>query len=319
MRQYVARRVLIIIPTLILVTIAVAGLIRLTPGDVLVAQIAEVGFLKGEDLARARKELGLDKPFHAQYISWIGNVARGDFGNSMFTFRSVRSEIGRTLPVTVQLGAMALLVGVLIGIPVGVYSALRQDTIGDYISRVAAIVGVAAPHFWIATLFIVFAATWAGYFPPLRYYGPLDNLGSNLRTLVFPAIILGVGLAAGTTRMVRSSTLEVIRQDYVRTAYAKGLSRQVVITRHVLKNAFIPVITIVGGQAAFLMGGSVIIESVFSLPGMGRLTLLAIQTRDYTQLQANVLIFSFMVLFLNFLVDVSYGWFDPRIRYGGSS
>ena len=315
MWRYVARRLLAMIPVVILVTFFTAGLIRLVPGDVLLAQIAEGGFVDKADLDKIRHQMGLDRPFHIQYGEWLWDAVRGDFGTALATFKDARGEIQRTIPVTIQLGIMANILGMAVAIPIGLYSALRQDTIGDYLSRFVAIVGIAVPHFWVATLFIVFAAVWFGWFPPLRYSGPTQGLADNMRSLIPPAIILGFGLSATAMRMIRSSTLEVIRQDYVRTARAKGLSEQVVIMRHVLKNAFIPVITIIGTRAAYLFGGSVIMETVFNLPGLGRLTWMSIQQRDYVQLQANVLIFAMMVVILNFLVDLSYAWFDPRIKY----
>lgn len=315
MRQFIARRLLAMIPTLIFITVAVAGLIRLAPGDVILAQIGEAGFANPELLETFRKEMGLDKPFHIQYLSWVGGIFQGDLGVSMSTFQKARSHIFSTLPVTIQLAFMAMILGLTVAVPVGLFSALRQDTVGDYVARVIAILGVAVPHFWIGILFLVFMALWFNFAPPLQYKALVNDPLSNLRQMIFPAMILGSGLSASAMRMIRSTTLEVIRQDYIRTAYAKGLSERLVVVRHVMKNAFIPVITIVGGQMAFLMGGSVIMETLFNLPGIGRLTYHSVNTRDYVQLQANILIFASWVLFVNFVVDVSYAWFDPRIRF----
>ncbi|MBI4298519.1 MAG: ABC transporter permease [Chloroflexi bacterium] len=315
MWRYVARRLLAMIPVAILVTLITAALIRLVPGDVLLAQIAQGGFVDPADLDRIRHQIGLDRPFHVQYFEWLWGAVRGDFGISLASYRSARDEILRTLPLTVELAIIANFVATLVAIPIGLYSALRQDTVGDYVSRVIAILGIAAPNFWLATLFIVFGAVWFGYFPPLKYQGLFESPWGNFKSLFWPGVILGMGLTTTAMRMIRSSTLEVIRQDYVRTARAKGLSEGMIIWRHVLKNAFIPVITIVGTRLAFQLGGSVIIESIFNLPGLGRLTLLSITQRDYVQLQANVLVISLLVLMMNFLVDLSYAWFDPRIKY----
>jgi peptide/nickel transport system permease protein len=264
---------------------------------------------------RLRAELGLDKPIHVQYLAYLNGLVHGDLGKSVWTGRPTLGEIGKALPVTLELTVMSMAIAMLISVPLGTVSAIRQDTWMDYVARVGAIVGLSLPTFWTGTIIVVFLALLWGYAVPLGYSSPAENLWFNFQKMIFPAFVLGIGLAGSVARMVRSSLLEVLRQDYVRTAFGKGLTERVVVIRHAMKNAMIPVVTIMGVQVGTLLGGTVIVETIFSVPGVGSLTVSAIQRRDYTQLQANVLFFAAFLLLMNLLVDVVYSWLDPRIRY----
>ena len=328
MRQYAARRVIIMIPVLILVTLIAAGLLRLAPGDAVIQSAAEANAtLTQEELEAIRAELGLDRPFHCQYFDWIGikipgcdaewgGIVTGDLGQSLTPGRIEVSDILlKAVPVSVELGAIALVISLLVALPIGVWSAIRQDSLSDYLGRLFSIGGLSIPDFIIGSMVILFGAIWLNWTPPLTYSGFFEDPGQNLKIMMTPALIVGVRLSSITMRMLRSTMLEVLRQDYVRTAWAKGLRERSVIVRHVLKNAFIPVITVVGSQMGFLFGGIVIIETIFNLPGLGRALIQAISGRDLPMVQSGVLIISVFVVVINLLVDLSYGWFDPRIRY----
>ncbi len=319
MFSYITRRLLIAVPVLLLVSFIVSGIIRLIPGDAAVARLAETGGFTQEQLTKVRQEMGLDKPFVVQYGQWVWGVMTGHPGKSLQTGRPVLTELGRTLPVTIELAILALLVSLAVGIPIGILSAIRQDGVLDYGGRVLSLAGLSLPEFWTATAVLLALAFWLHWSPPLTYTALWVDPRHNLAHLMLPASILGFRYGAATMRMVRSAVLEVQREDYVRTAWAKGLGERTVISRHILKNAFIPVITLVGGQFGFLLGGAVILELIFSLPGAGRLTLDSILRRDYTQVQVNVMFIAIITVLINLLVDVSYAWLDPRIRYGKSA
>lgn len=320
MARYILTRLALIVPVVLIVSLMVFSLIRVAPGDVV--ELMMEGMATGGSVgaaektaARLRAELGLDKPIYVQYLVYLGDLLRGDFGKSVWTGRPALGEIGKALPVTLELTAISMVIAVLISVPLGTVSAVRQDTWIDYGARIAAIVGLSLPSFWTGTIIVVFLALAAGYAVPLGYAGPLESPWANFQKMIFPAFVLGIGLAGSLARMVRSSLLEVLRQEYVRTALGKGLSERVVVVRHAMKNALIPVITIMGLQLGGLLGGTVIVETIFSVPGIGSLTVSAIQRRDFTQLQANVLFFSTFLLLINFCVDILYSWLDPRIRY----
>jgi peptide/nickel transport system permease protein len=299
-------------------------MVRLIPGtvvDILMSELtatAGTGMQGGAALDRAEliHKMGLDVPIHIQYGRWIsGIILHGDLGESLRTRRAVTEMMAPKIPVTLELGAMALVLAVLIAVPLGVYSAIRQDTIGDYIGRSIAIALIAIPGFWIATMVMVFPSIWWHWTPSTEYIQLTRDPWGNIRMLIIPALVLGTAMAGGTMRMVRTMMLEVLRQDYVRTAWSKGLKERVVIIRHALKNALIPVVTIVGMQLPVMIGGTVIIEQIFVLPGMGRLMLEAINRRDYTIVSGvNLLIASF-VLLTNLVVDMTYGFLDPRVHY----
>ena len=314
MQQYILRRLLFMIPTMLGVTLLVFTILRLLPGDAVTLMIQDFGgYAKDADDLRAK--LGLDKPFHEQYLAWLGEIVRGDLGVSLRSGTSVTQDIAARIPVTLELGLLGLVISLLISIPLGIYSAVRQDTLSDYLARSAAIGMLAIPGFWLATLSITLPSIWWGWTPPVRYSQLLDDPGKNLSHVIIPAVILGIGLSGTIMRLTRTQMLEVLRQDYVRTATAKGLAPRMVLYRHALKNSLIPIVTVLGLQLTVLISGTVVLESVFSVPGMGRFLLDAINGRDYPQVQAVVLIFALLIIGSNLFVDILYAWLDPRIRY----
>ena len=304
---------MLLVPTLALVTLLVFSIIRLLPGDIVTLMMSEQGY--ASDKAKLEQMMGLDQPFYRQYVTYVGRVLQGDLGVSFWTKEPVLDEILRRLPVSVELAVLAMFFGLVIAVPTGIFSAVRQDTWLDYLFRTGAIGGLSVPGFWMATVVIVAASIWWQWVPPMRYTPFARDPVKNLSQLVLPAIILGLALSASVMRMTRSMVLEVLREDYVRTAWAKGLRERVVVIKHSLKNALIPVITILGIQVAQILGGTVIFESIFGLPGMGRFLFDAINQRDYPVIQGvNLLIVSVVVL-INLIVDAFYAFLDPRIRY----
>ncbi len=328
MRAYIIRRLLLTIPTIFVVTVIIFIIIRLIPGDAIDAMAATLE-RQGVQIELAREQierwLGLDVPIVQQYGRWMGvwpqadgsfsGLFQGDLGESYWQLGPVTESIARRWPVTLQLGIMAVIIAQLIALPIGIYSALRQDTWGDYIGRSFAIGLIAIPGFWIATMVIVFPAIWWGYMPPIIYVPFLEDPLRNLEMFILPATILGMGMAGGTMRMTRTMMLEVLRQDYIRTAWAKGLKEKVVIVRHAFKNALIPVITVIGLSVPVMIGGAVILEMIFNLPGMGSLILHATQYRDYPILSGTVLVFGLGMVVINLVVDIAYAYLDPRIHY----
>jgi peptide/nickel transport system permease protein len=268
-----------------------------------------------KDVEEMRTKLGLDRPIYIQYLDWMGGVVRGDLGTSLRNKTPVSEELLGRMPVTAELGILAMVIGLIIAIPIGVIAAVRQDSWSDYIGRTVAIGMLAIPAFWLGTLVITLPSVWWGWTPPLRYTRLLDDPLKNLGHVIVPAIILGMGLSGSLMRLTRAQMLEVLRQDFVRTASAKGLAEHAVVVRHALKNAFIPVLTLLGLQVSILVGGTVVLESVFVLPGMGRYLLEAVQYRDYPVIQGLNLIFATVIILANLLVDLMYGWLDPRVRY----
>jgi len=313
MHVYLARRLLLVIPTLLGVSIIVFLLVRLLPGDAVTMLLQDYAYAANADEMRAK--LGLDRPIYVQYVEWLGGVMRGDLGTSLRNKTPVADELINRMPVTAELGLMAMFFGLLIAIPIGVLAAIRQDTWSDYLGRSTAIGFLAIPSFWLGTLVITLPSVWWGWTPPLRYTRLLDDPVKNLSMVIIPAILLGLALSGALMRLTRAQMLEVLRQDFVRTATAKGLSERAVVIRHTLKNAFIPVLTLLGLQVSILVGGTVVLESVFVLPGMGRYLLEAVQYRDYPVIQALNLIFAVVIVLANLLVDLAYGWLDPRVRY----
>src|SRR6185295_1826102 len=283
MSRYIVRRLVLLVPTLALVTLLVFSIIRLLPGDIITLMMSEQGY--AGDKAKLEQMLGLDQPFYRQYASYVGKALQGDLGVSFWTKEPVLEEILRRLPVSLELAVLAMFFGILIAVPTGIFSAVRQDTWLDYLLRSGAVGGLSIPGFWMATVVIVSASIWWQWVPPMRYTPLARDPVKNLSQLLLPAAILGLTLSASVMRMTRSMVLEVLREDYVRTAWAKGLSETVVVTRHVLKNAMIPVVTVVGLQLSTLIGGTVIMESIFVLPGMGKFLLDAIAWRDYPVIQ----------------------------------
>lgn len=314
MRQYAIRRVLLVPVTLFLVTVVVFSLVRLLPGDV-VTILLQDSQLTEADRLRELERLGFARPVYEQYITWLSNVLRGDMGKSLWSGRPVLGELQQKIPVTLELAALAIVFAMLIGIPIGIISAIRQDSIVDYLSRSLAIGGLSVPPFWLATMFVVFAAIWLRWIPPVRFVPFFDNPWANLQQFFVPALLLGISFSAAMMRMTRTTMLEVLRQDYIRTAWAKGLTERVVLGRHSLKNAMIPVVTIIGVELAQVVGGSVIMESIFGLPGIGKFMFQVIGVRDYPAVQGINLVVAAFVLFINLVVDLSHGYLDPRIRF----
>jgi len=261
-------------------------------------------------------ELGLDVPMYTQYGRWLGNIIlHGDLGKSLWRDVPVIDEIKARWPVTLELGILALLITQLIAFPIGIYSALRQDSWGDYAGRSFAILCIAIPTFWLGILVIVYPAVWWGYSPPITLIPFVSDPLGNLRMFIIPAIVLGMSGAGGNMRMIRTMMLEVQRQDYMRTAWGKGLKERVIVMRHALKNALIPVVTMIGYQLPVLVGGAVIVENIFSLPGLGRLLTDAVTNRDYPIVSGVILVIAVVLVFINLLVDMSYGLLDPRVHY----
>ena len=284
MRTYIIRRVLLVIPTLFILSILVFLSVRFLPGDAIDAMLDKAGWIgaTGVDRAALEKMLGLDVPAYVQYGRWLeGIVLHGTLGNSLWGGEAIEDKIIRLLPVTIELGAMAIVIGLVIAIPVGVYSAMRQDTVADYAGRTVAVIGLATPNFWLGIMAMLYPVIWWGWSPRMELIPFSEDPLGNLGMFLVPSLILGTALAASTMRMTRTMMLEVLRQDYIRTAWAKGNNERLVVVRHALKNAFIPVITLIGLQLPILVGGSVIIENIFSLPGLGRLMLDALADRDY--------------------------------------
>ena len=315
MYKYVARRLLLSIPVLILSSLIIFGLMRVMPGDALTALMGESGNVGPKELEKLRKDLGLDQPYYKQYLIWAWQMVSLNPGYSIFTNEPIEVALKKSIPVTLELAALAMILGLCIAIPVGVLSAIRQDQPSDYTGRILAISGLSMPDFWLGTLVITFAAIRFRWMPPLGYASLWEHPWTNLQQFLLPAAVLGFRLSAATMRMTRSTLLEVLREDYVRTAWAKGLGERIIIYKHALKNALIPVITLVGGQFGTLLAGTVIVETIFALPGMGRLTVEAILFRDYPIVQTNVMLVAITLVTLNLLVDLTYAWLDPRIRY----
>ncbi|MCX7375336.1 MAG: ABC transporter permease [Alphaproteobacteria bacterium] len=317
MRAYVIRRLLALIPTLFFASVIVFSTVRLIPGDIIDMMIAQ-NDIAADKTSREQLEqaLGLDQPMYIQYFRWMGGILlRGDFGSSLWQEQSVIGEIMERLPTTFQLGTMALLVALVVAIPVGVWSAIRQDTWGDYLGRSFSILMLAVPSFWLGTIVMVFPAIWWGISPEVKFVPFWQDPVGNMLQLSLPALILGTSLSAISMRMTRTMMLEVLRQDYVRTAWAKGMGERTVVVRHALRNALIPVVTLIGLQAPILIGGTVIMEQIFVIPGMGLMLLEAVSRRDYPIITGVFLIVGVAVVLINLLVDLSYGLLDPKVRY----
>jgi peptide/nickel transport system permease protein len=315
MYKYVLRRAFMAVPVLVLSSLIVFGLMRVMPGDALTALMAESGYVGDKEIKKLRKDLGLDRPYYQQYAMWVWQMVSLNPGDSIFTNEPIPVALKKAIPVTLELATLAMILGLVIAVPVGIISATRQDTASDYVGRVVAVSGLSVPDFWLGTLAITFAALWFHWIPPIGYVSLWESPWRNLQQFLLPAAVLGFRLSAATMRMTRSTVLEVLREDYVRTAWAKGLAGRIVVYKHALKNALIPVVTIVGGQLGVLLAGTFVVEVIFALPGMGRLTVEAILYRDYPVVQTNVMLVAGTLVTLNLLVDMTYAWLDPRIRY----
>lgn len=315
MQQYLLRRILTLVPVVLGVSFLVFTVMHMVPGDTVLMRLAESPSASQKDIEELRQELGLDKPFLVQYFDWLGGLLRGDLGRSLWTNDPVLDDIASRLPVTIELGILSAAVSAILGVSIGVISAIRQDSLLDYVLRVFVTLGLAVPNFALATLVLVLLGLWFQWSPGIWYTPLTEDPLANLQQMFLPALLLGFSLSASIARMTRSSVLEVLRQDYIRTAVAKGLRERNVILRHALKNAMPPVFTIMGLQFGFLMGGAVVIEAIFGLPGLGRLMLDAINHRDYVLIQGAVFVVATSYVLVNIAVDVSYGFLDPRIRY----
>lgn len=317
MSIYLARRGMLFVPTLFLVSVVIFILMRVIPGDpaLLILDGGGEGRYTQEDLDALRRELGTEKNIFVQYASWIGDLFQGNLGNSLWDRTPVSDEIKARFPVTIQLAAMALLIAVIVAVPLGILSAVKQDTWYDYVIKVFTISGVAAPTFWLGILIIVFLAKVFNWLPPLDFARLWEEPLTNLQQLMLPALALGVHDLAFIARVTRSSTLEVLREDYIRTARAKGLGEVVILSRHALKNAALPVLTVAGIRFGALMGGVVLIETIFLVPGTGSLLIDSIGRRDFPFIQSLVLLAALVMLVANLVVDLLYAWLDPRIRY----
>ena len=317
MRAYLTKRLLLVIPTLLGVASVVFVIMRVIPGDVALLILGgdDGGRIDRAQLAAMHRQLGLDQPLLVQFGHWLWGVLHFDFGNSLWTGQPVMGELVARLPLSLELAVLATIVSVLLAIPLGMVAAMRQDTWVDYVVRVVSIGGLAIPSFWVGILIILFLVISFGWGPPLEYTLPWVDPWANFQQMVWPVVTVGYRYAAVTTRMTRSTLLEVLRDDYIRTAWAKGLGERAVVFRHALKNAMLPVITLIGTEFAFLIGGLVVTETVFTLNGVGRFVVDAVAHRDYPVVQALVFVIAFGFVVVNLLIDLTYAWFDPRIRY----
>lgn len=304
---------------MLLVTMMIFTLVRFIPGSVIDMMVTEMQVESGlgSELSaeHIRSSLGLDVPVHVQYARWLGAAFQGDLGASLWTRRPVVEEFARRLPVSFELGLLSLVWAMLLALPIGIYSAMRQDTLRDYAGRTISVLAVSIPNFWLGTMVIVFPSLWWSWLPPMEVISFTSDPIQNLIQFVPPALIMGASMSGSTMRMTRTMMLEVLRQDYVRTAWSKGLSERVIVARHVLKNAMIPVVTQVGMMVPVLIAGGVITEQIFNLPGIGRLLVESINKRDYPMISGINLVLAGFILLINLLVDLTYGWLDPRVKY----
>ena len=314
MKQYVLRRLALAIPTLVLVSVIVFSIMRLMPGDVVIRMVE--GHAYAPTVEALRKELGLDRPAYLQYVEWVGGILlRGDFGNSYWTRQPIWDEFIRRFPVTLELAVLTILSSVVIGVLVGIVSAVRQDSVSDYVGRTLAILALSVPYFGLAVLVVVLPSIYFKWTPVWTYVPFTTNPAENLKIMIVPALVFGVTRAGPIMRIMRSALLEVLRQDYIRTAWSKGLPERAIVLRHALKNAMIPVVSLIGLQTPLYIGGSVIIEAIFRLPGVGLFFFEALTRLDYPVVQSVNLIVAALVVGLNLAIDLSYAFLDPRIRY----
>lgn len=321
MTGYVLRRLLATIPVVLVVSLVVFVLIRVVPGDVAVLMVTGGGEAAHTtdalaQIEKLRRQLRLDRPLPEQYAVWLWGAVRGDLGQGYWLGTPVAQEVLRALPVSVELAIYSLAVSLIVAFPVAILSSVRQDTWQDYLGRLFSIAGLAIPEFWLGTLFVLLPVLWFNWIPPIRYVTIFEDPGRHMLHFLFPSLALGLSFSATVMRLLRSSLLEVFRQDYIRTAWSKGLAERAVILRHALKNALIPVVTLLGLRIGRLLSGAVVVEVIFGLPGMGRMTVDAIRMRDYPIVEGLVLVFALGYALVNLMVDIAYAWLDPRIRYG---
>lgn len=316
MQAYILKRLLSLIPTMLIASLIVFVIVRMVPGDVVDLMLSQNDAGSSQLTRDALMEiLGLDKPLYQQYGIWLSNlVFHGDLGMSLWQNIPVHELILERIPVTFQLGLLSMIIALVVAIPVGVYSAVKQDTAGDYITRSFSLLMLAVPSFWIGTMVTVFPSIWWDWSPEISYTPFSEDPIANFKQLIIPAIILGLSLSAMSMRMTRTMMLEVLRQDYIRTARAKGLKEIIVLSRHAVRNALIPVVTLIGSQAPIIIGGAVILEQIFVLPGMGSLLLDAVNQRDYPVVTGVFFVVGLSVMIINLIVDLSYGFLDPKVR-----
>lgn len=315
---YLIRRLLLYVPIILLVTLLVFLLMRVIPGDpalLILAGSSGDGSFKKEDLARLRRELGTDRPLHVQYGEWVWRLLHGDLGRSLFYRTPIQNELGPRLPATLELAFLAVFLSVILAVPLGALSAVKQNSTLDYIARVITFTGISIPIFVTGLVVVYLLVRFFGWFPPLGYATLWEEPWTNVQQMLFPTLTLAFFELNFTARVTRSAMLEVLREDYVRTARAKGLRERQVVLAHALKNAALPILTVSAWSLARLLGGTIIIEKIFLVPGMGTLLLEAITARDYTLIQAIVMVYAIIVLTANLIVDLLYSWLDPRIRY----
>jgi len=328
MTAYIIRRLLLIIPTFFLVTLLVFLSARFIPGDVIdlmLSQMNSSGTASEMSRKNVEEALGLDAPIHIQYLRWLGvapqktgkfqGLLEGNLGKSLWKAQSVTKLLVERLPISIELGLIAMITAIIISLPIGVYSAIRQDTWGDYIGRSISIIFISVPSFWIGTLIFIYPPIWWGWSPPTEYISITKNFLGNMAQFFLPGFITGMIMGGTLMRMTRTMMLETLRQDYIRTAWAKGLKERLIITRHALKNALLPVITILGGMIPMVIVGTVIMEQIFALPGVGILTFEALNLRDYPLIQGVTVLMALIVLLANLAVDITYAWIDPRVQY----
>lgn len=318
MLRYITRRLIVLAPTILMVSIIIFALMHVLPGDVarmILLGPGGEGTARPEDILKIQEELGLNDPLPVQYLNWMRGVVTLDVGKSLWSNEPIFDEIGKRLPLSLELAVMATIFSLIVAIPSGVISAVRQGTWMDYATRIFSIAGLSLPNFWVGTLIILFLVYQFGWTPPLGYANFTDDPWKNFQQLIWPALALGYNQAAIISRMTRSSLLEVLREDYVRTARSKGLNEWTVIIRHAIRNALLPVVTLAAIQFGYVLGGTVVMETVFSLPGVGRYLVNAISHRDYPVVQTLVLLFATIFIVINIVVDVLYTKLDPRIRF----
>lgn len=318
MTTYILRRLLLALFCLFMVTLIVFFAMRLLPGDpiiIYIGQSQQISALDEEGIAKLRKEFGLDKPILIQYLKWVSGVVRFDFGDSIFYHMPVSTILWERFPVTINLGLYAFVLSTLFGIIAGTLAAVRRSKLADRIVTPLTYVGICVPVFWLGILMIYLFGLKLRWLPIIGYTSPFDDFWMSIKQALMPVICLTVGALAATARQMRSSMLEVVRQDYIRTAWSKGFSERMIIMRHALKNSLIPVVTVLGLHLGFILGGSVIVETVFSVPGIGQLMVDSIFSQDYAVVQSCTLIFAVIVIFANLIVDMSYGWLDPKVQY----
>jgi peptide/nickel transport system permease protein len=313
MQAYIIRRLLLAVPTFIGISLLIFGALRIIPGDT-VDQMASGGAITAQGKAGIRHALGLDRPWYVQYATWMGGILHGDPGKSLVSGNSIARDLWQRFPQSIELDLFAIAFGLTIALPIGIIAALRQDTWLDYAGRSSAITALAIPNFWLGTLLLIIPSFLWHIAPSLQYRTLLQDPIGNLSTLALPVVVLGIGLSGLNLRLCRTQMLEVLHEDYVRTAWAKGLSTRAVVLRHAMRNALLPVVTLIGLQIPFLLGGTVVIEQIFNLPGLGSYLLLGISQRDYPAIQAVDLLIGAVVILSNLFVDVTYGLLDPRLR-----